>query len=169
MKLKIFCSFSAFRSFSQKLLPQNRFFPKSQIQKNSLPIHPYFSQQTNQTGLSKMTRPLVCKQKSYMFFFVLVDPQTSSSLPPKKNRNIDPPQKKINPRDFSTFKRARFSPSKSGKPKRPITSAAAPTCGYNPSACDLVGEVYCTLGERCIVSTLDFICQGMLGWLEGGG
>ena len=43
---------------------------------------------------------------------------------------------------------------------RPITSAAAPTCGYNPSACDLVGEVYCTLGERCIVSTLDFI-EGM--------
>lgn len=24
--------------------------------------------------------------------------------------------------------------------------------GYNPSACDLVGEVFCTLGEHCVVS-----------------
>ncbi|CAK9092185.1 unnamed protein product [Durusdinium trenchii] len=33
-----------------------------------------------------------------------------------------------------------------------ISNASAPTCGYNPSACDLVGEVFCTLGEHCVVS-----------------
>ena len=32
-----------------------------------------------------------------------------------------------------------------------ITNASAPVCGYNLYACDLVGEVFCTLGEACSV------------------
>ena len=32
-----------------------------------------------------------------------------------------------------------------------ITNASAPVCGYNLYACDLVGEVLCTLGEACSV------------------
>eukprot|EP00930_Biecheleria_cincta_P063827 TRINITY_DN4935_c0_g3_i1.p1 TRINITY_DN4935_c0_g3~~TRINITY_DN4935_c0_g3_i1.p1 ORF type:complete len:2865 (+),score=453.67 TRINITY_DN4935_c0_g3_i1:925-8595(+) len=32
-----------------------------------------------------------------------------------------------------------------------LTNASDPVCGYNPSACDLVGEVFCTLGELCVV------------------
>ncbi|CAE8590359.1 unnamed protein product, partial [Polarella glacialis] len=32
-----------------------------------------------------------------------------------------------------------------------ITNATEPGCGFNPSACDLVGEVFCTLGETCVV------------------
>eukprot|EP00931_Biecheleriopsis_adriatica_P059553 TRINITY_DN35649_c0_g1_i2.p1 TRINITY_DN35649_c0_g1~~TRINITY_DN35649_c0_g1_i2.p1 ORF type:complete len:1722 (-),score=283.85 TRINITY_DN35649_c0_g1_i2:324-4907(-) len=32
-----------------------------------------------------------------------------------------------------------------------ITNASSPVCGYNPSACDLVGEVFCTLGELCVM------------------
>eukprot|EP00438_Fugacium_kawagutii_P034417 Skav211608 [mRNA] locus=scaffold3083:21391:39875:- [translate_table: standard] len=37
---------------------------------------------------------------------------------------------------------------------RSISTGTPPGCGYNPSACDLVGEVFCTLGERCVVSCL---------------
>jgi len=32
-----------------------------------------------------------------------------------------------------------------------LTNATTPGCGLNPSACDLVGEVVCTLGETCHV------------------
>ena len=35
---------------------------------------------------------------------------------------------------------------------RQISQGTEPGCGYNPSACDLVGEVFCTLGEQCVVS-----------------
>ncbi|CAJ1390273.1 unnamed protein product [Effrenium voratum] len=31
-----------------------------------------------------------------------------------------------------------------------ITNASEPVCGFNPSACDLVGEVFCALGEPCL-------------------
>lgn len=32
-----------------------------------------------------------------------------------------------------------------------ITNATPSGCGYNPSACNLVGEIICTLGEPCVV------------------